>query len=107
MKSWLILASVVVFCLYSAGLLRVGYVMKKCPEPIPINTHREDSLKLAAAQWEGKARGLRIEREELKRLLTIYKKGIRPTSDIITSNTNAIRATGLQSAVDTLDHRPE
>ena len=107
MKNYLILAAFIVFCLYSAGLVFVGYKAKKCPEPPPVDTHREDSIRDVASHWEGKAKAYREERDALKKLRDNYLRTRPSTSSAINRNTNAIRSSGFNAAVDTNDRRPD
>ena len=107
MKGYLLIAIVAVSILFLCGVFYAGYRYKKCPEPAPVDTSVEDSLSRAAARWEGMAKAFRVERDEARRLRDIYKKSIRPTSEVIKKNTDAIRSNGFNAAVDTNDRRPE
>lgn len=107
MKGYLLIAIVAVSILFLCGVFFAGYRYKRCPEPVPVDTSVQDSLSRAAARWEGMAKAFRVERDEARRLRDIYKKSIRPTSEVIKKNTDAIRSNGFNAAVDTNDRRPE
>lgn len=107
MKNYVIVIAVAVFCLYSAGLVWVGYKYPHPPCPIAEpNTAIEDSLKDVASHWEGKAKAYREERDALKKLRENYLRTRPSTSSTINRHDNAIRNAGFGAAVDTLDKRP-
>jgi hypothetical protein len=106
MKGWIVIALVAISILFVSGVFLAGYKYKKCPEPIPVDTRREDSAMVAAAQWEGMAKSYRIERDEARRLRDIYKKSIPTTSATINRIRREIRSAGFSAAIDTLRKRP-